>query len=151
LGRRSPVAAIERLRALEENRYCDHSASTQRELDHQRFGHRARGLAEECPRQVGLMPVAQERVAVQGIDAIEQRFSELTARARLEIPPRLGDAAAFAPRLLALFGGEGGEIVLEARVAAIGPVELTITSQQPAAPRTRGACRLIEEQGVHAG
>jgi len=72
--------------------------------------------------------VSQEGVAVQSVDAIEQRLIELTAEARLELHPGLRDPPPLAPRLLALFRGEGGEILLEARVAAIGPVKLAVAS-----------------------
>ncbi len=97
------------------------------------------------------MPVAHKGVAVQVIDAVEERLVELAAEARLEAHARIRDAAALATRLLALLGGEGAQIVIETRVTAIGPVKLAVASQQPAALRAGGARRLIEKQRMHPG
>src|ERR1700732_2022740 len=93
--------------------------------------------------------MAHEGVAVQVIDAVEERLVELAAEARLEAHARLRDAAALATRLLALLGGEGAQVVIEARVTAIGPVKLAVASQQPAALRAGRTRRLIEQQRMH--
>src|ERR1700730_1883616 len=95
--------------------------------------------------------MAHEGVAVQGIDALEERLIELPAEACLEVHARIRDAAALATRLLALLGGEGAQIVIEARVTAIGPVKLAVAAQQPAALRAGRARRLIEKQRMHPG
>src|ERR1700724_1638043 len=95
--------------------------------------------------------MAHEGVAVQGIDAGEERLVELAAEACLEAHAGIRDAAALATRLLALLGGEGAQIVIEARVTAIAPVKLAVASQQPAAPRAGRARRLIEKQRMHTG
>jgi len=63
---------------------------------------------------------------MQSIDAIEQRLIELCAEACLEVDAGLRDPPPLAPCLLALFRGEGAEILLEARVAAVGPVKLAV-------------------------
>src|SRR5204862_282620 len=101
--------------------------------------------------QVGLVPMTHEGIPVQGVDALEELFVELAPEARLEAYARLRDAAALAPRLLALLRREGGEVVIEARVAAVAPVKLAVAPQQPAAPQARGARRLVEKQGMSAG
>ena len=75
---------------------------------------------------------------------------ELVAEARLEAHAGLFHPAALAPRLLALVRGEGLQVVLEARVAAVAPVELAVAPQQPAALRARRARRLVEKQRVHS-
>src|ERR1700738_3604799 len=95
--------------------------------------------------------MAHEGVAVQGIDAFEERLVELAAEARLEAHAGIRDAAALATRLLALLGGEGAQIVIEARVTAIGPVKLAVAAQQPAALRAGRTRRLIQKQCMHAG
>src|SRR3984893_6536931 len=95
--------------------------------------------------------MAHEGVAVQGIDAVEEWLVELAAEARLEADAGIRDAAALATRLLALLGGEGAQIVIEARVTAIGPVKLAVAAQQPAALRAGRARRLIEKQCMHTG
>src|SRR6202048_1636370 len=95
--------------------------------------------------------MAHEGVAVQGIDAFEERLVELAAEARLEAHAGIRDAAALATRLLALLGGEGAQIVIEARVTAIGPAKLAVAAQQPAALRAGRTRRLIEKQRMHTG
>src|SRR6266550_3972669 len=123
---RSPVAAEERLLAPEEDRRGHHRAAVHGELHHERLRHGARRLAEEGTRQVGLVPVTHEGIPVQGVDALEEPLVELAPEARLEAHARLRDAAALAPSLLALLRREGGEVVIEARVAAVAPVKLAV-------------------------
>src|SRR5262249_2760414 len=91
VGRRAPVASEERLCAGEKDRLPDYGAPAQGELDHQGPGHAARGLAEERARQVRLVAVSQEGIAVESVDAIEQGLIELPAQARLEVDPGLRD------------------------------------------------------------
>src|SRR5579863_1361030 len=116
---RTPVAAEQRRLADEEYRRGDHAAPMEGQFHHQRLGQGARRVAEEGACQIGLVVVAQEGLAVQGVDAIEQCFIELAAEARLEAHPGLLHAAALAVRLLALLRGEAGEVILEAAVAAV--------------------------------
>src|SRR5207244_6652385 len=113
------------------------------ELHHERLRHDARRLAEEGTRQVGLVPVTHEGIPVQGVDALEEPLVELAPEARLEAHARLRDAAALAPRLLALLRREGGEVVIEARVAAVAPVKLAVAPQQPAPPEHAGGPRPV--------
>src|SRR2546423_1125285 len=141
-----PVATEQRLLAAEEDRGRHHGASVHRELHHQGFRQRARYRAEERARQIRLVPVTHESVAVQVIDTVEERLVELAAEAGLEAHARVRDAAALAPRLLALLGGEGAPGVIEARVTAIAPVKLAVAAPQPAALCAGRTRRLIEKQ-----
>ncbi len=111
-----------------------------RDLDHERLAERACDLAEECPGQVGLVAVAQEGVAVQVIDAVEEALVEVAAEARLEADSGLGHAAALAPRLLALLRREGLEVVLEASCSR-GCSSGTGSRAAAASPRRSQAAR----------
>jgi hypothetical protein len=95
--------------------------------------------------------VAQEGIAVKGVHRIQGALIEVGAHERLEMNAGLGDPAALAPGFFALLGGEGLEIGLEARVAAVGPVELAVAADQPAGVGAHRARRLIQKQGVHRG
>src|SRR5256886_15346331 len=135
IGGRPPVATEQRLLAAEEDRGRHHGASVHRELHHQGFRQRARYRAEERARQIRLVPVAHESVAVQVIDTVEERLVELAAEARLEAHARIRDAAALAARLLALLRGGGGPGGLAAPVTPRLPREKAGAAAQPAAPR----------------
>src|SRR5438094_5559679 len=79
------------------------------------------------------------------------RLSRRAAAPRLEAHARIRDAAALATRLLALLGGEGAQVVIEARVTAIAPVKLAVAAQQPAALCAGRTRRLIQKQRMHPG
>src|SRR6185437_13072806 len=121
------------------------------DFDHERVSERPRDLAEELTGEVRLVAVPQEGLPMKGIDAVEETRVEVSAEARLEADSGLGHAPALAPRLLALLRREGLEIGVEAGVAVVAPVELTVAPQQPTrflAGRARG---LVEEERVHGG
>src|SRR5262249_5780692 len=61
------------------------------------------------------------------------------------------DTAALATHFLTLLRREGFEEGIEARIAAIRPVELAVAAEQPARALVRCACRIIEEEGVRGG
>ena len=63
----------------------------------------------------------------------------------------LRHAPPLAPRLLALLGREAFEVVIEAAVVVVAPVELHVASCQPAGACERGAVRFADEQRVHRG
>ena len=88
---------------------------------------------------------------MQRVHAIEEPLVEIAPEAGLEADAALGDPAALAARLLALLGGEACEVVLKARVAAIGPVKLAVAAHEPARLRAGAARRLIEKERVHGG
>jgi hypothetical protein len=69
---------------------------------------------------------------MQRVDAIEEPPVEVRAEAGLEADAAFGHAAALAPRLLALLGREACKVILEACVAAIGPMKLAVAPQEPA-------------------
>ena len=129
----------------------DGLAAVHRHLHHQRIAQRARDLGEERARQIGLVAVAQEGVAMERVDAIEQRASRSLPSRVSKRDAGFGDAAPLAVGFLALLGGEGLEEGVEALVAAIGPVELAVAPQQPARALAGRAAGLIEEEGVRGG
>ncbi len=133
---RTPVAAIERVGADEEDRRGHDLLALAGELEHQRIAHRRDGAIEERARQVGLVAVAQEGVGVQNPSPRRVRPASMSLRRRgLEPDALFGHAAPFALRLLALVRRERGEEVVEAAIAAIAPVELAVAAQQPAPRR----------------
>src|SRR6185295_17354410 len=108
---------------------------------------RAGDLGEERARQIRLVAPLQERVAHERVDAIEEPSIDVRAEPRVERDAGYGDAAALAACLLPLLGSEGFEEGIEARIAAIPPVELAVATEQPARALVRRARRIVEEEG----
>src|SRR5690242_5325553 len=80
LRRRTPVAPEQRIVALEEDRRRDGRARIHRHFDHQGIGERARDLGEKLLRQIRLMAMTQEGVAMKSIDAIEYAAIQIASR-----------------------------------------------------------------------
>src|SRR5580704_4830397 len=89
---RAPVAPEQRLLRAEEDRHRHDAAPAQRELHHQALRQGAGDLTEERAREIRLVPVPQERIAVQCVDRVEERGIELPAEARFEVHTGFGDA-----------------------------------------------------------
>ena len=71
---RAPVAAVQRRRALQKNTADRRGlAVVARALDHELLAERLRHRAEERARQIGLMAVPQERVAMQVVHLVDGR------------------------------------------------------------------------------
>ena len=68
---RAPVAAVQRLGAPEEHGGRDGLAVVARALDHEVLAQRLRQRAEERARQVRLVAVPQEGVAMQVVDLVD--------------------------------------------------------------------------------
>ncbi len=78
------------------------------------------------------MAVTAERVAMEGIDAIEKARIHFPAESCVERDAGFRHASPLAFGLLALLGGESLQKGVEARVPAIRPVELAVLPQEPA-------------------
>src|SRR6185312_863885 len=59
--------------------------------------------------------------------------------------------ASLAASFLAFLRGERLEVVLEAGVAPIPPMELAVPPREPARPRKCGPIRLVEKERVNGG
>ena len=68
---RAPVAAVQRVAAPEEHRRGDRFVAEARALDHEMFADGAGQRAEELARQIGLVAVPQEGVAMQVVDLVD--------------------------------------------------------------------------------
>src|ERR1700683_2695113 len=98
-----------------------------------------------------MFAMAQEGAAVKIVDGIQQRFADVMPEAGREVDAGFLYPAAFPPCLLAFLRSEGRQIVFEIGEALVRPMELAVTTQQPAGLLERLAIRLIEEQRVRRG
>ena len=151
IGGRAPVTTEQRLPAPEEDRGCNRFAGAHGELDHERLAERTCRFAEERPRQIWLVAVAQKRVAMKGVTLVEHALIELAAQAGFEVDPCLGDPPPLAAGFLALVRREGLEVRIEARIAAVRPMELAVTPHEPTVALASRARRLVQKQCVDRG
>jgi hypothetical protein len=91
--------------------------------------------AKECPREIGLVAMAQECVAVQIVDLIDRGIVELRACQGFAGQARLENAAALASRVLAKTRGELLEEMIVVAVIRGWPSE---TARRSAATSPRG-------------
>ncbi len=77
----APVAAVERIGLRKKMAHAIGSPPWLAIFTISAFAHRAAHLGEELAREIGLVAVAQERVAMEGVDAIEQAACRGRSRA----------------------------------------------------------------------
>ena len=127
---RAPIAAIERVRADQVERACDRHAVPLGEDQQDPVAHRLPDLVEKRSRQIGLAPFAAARVLIEDPERIPVRGRDLGTGEVADRQP-LDRGGAFLADRLALAAGERGEEIIEARIALIGPVELSPLADQP--------------------
>lgn len=132
VGRGTPVAAVKCIRGPEEDRAGDECSAPESGFHDEGLPESTRRVGKECARQIGLVAVTQEGVAMERIDRVEPLVGKLLTRPGFEPDAHLGNTPAFASGLLALVGGEAREIVIEGGVAPVVPVELAVAPAEPA-------------------
>ncbi len=92
-----------------------------------------------------------KRITVKSVHRIQRTLVESASHEGLEVDACFGDAAALTLGFFPFVGGEGLEITVEARIAAVRPMELTVAPNQPAGVRAHCARGLIEKQSMYRG
>src|SRR4030088_312758 len=92
----SPVPTEQRILTPEKNRCGDRCLLVHSHLHHQRVAERTRSFGEECPRQIRLVAMTEEGVAMKRVDGIECPLVELAAYPCLEVDAHFSDAPALA-------------------------------------------------------
>jgi hypothetical protein len=148
LGRGAPIASVERVAAAEEDRGRNRRALQLGELHDDCAGECCRDRAEELRIEIVLVAAHLEGAGRKSEHDVPQPRVHFLAGQRAELNAVLLHTAALAQGLLALVGAERREKGVEARVAAVVPVELAILAPEVLARTERRAIGIGYEQDV---
>src|SRR4026207_1412646 len=139
LGRGAPIASVERVAAAEEDRGRNRRALQLGELHDDCAGECCRDRAEELRIEIVLVAAHLEGAGRKSEHDAPQPRVHFLASQRAELNAVLLHTSALAQGLLALVGAERREKGVEARVAAVVPVELAILAPEGLARTERSA------------
>ena len=128
----APVAAVERVVALEVEGAADRPAVGFGHHQHDVVGHGVAQDVEEGAGEVGRTPFAAAGIHVEGEEGVPVPGLEIVAAELVDDQIRAAHRLALLADRLALARGEGGQEIVEGRVAGVAPVILPAEPQQPA-------------------